>query len=102
LNRLDPRLIIIDSDFMMGNSSFIAIGLEDPSRDLNAYDPGSNPQVPVGTPSRMALERMAQSLRYKVSWLNWETLAPAERKSVGDYFRDGQRRRFTCTLRPVE
>jgi 2-polyprenyl-3-methyl-5-hydroxy-6-metoxy-1,4-benzoquinol methylase len=102
IHRLRPRLVIIDSEFMVATWPHIVLGFEDPAKDLNAYAANGETKVPVGTPSRGALEKMAESLNYKVDWLNWETVGETERGLVQGYFRAGPRRRFTCTLRPTK
>lgn len=99
IHRLSPRLIIVDSEFMTAPWPHIALVFEDTSKDLNstAYVAGQT-KVPVGIPSCAALERMASSLGYATEWQDWGRLPAGERGAVGDYFRSGPKRRFTCAL----
>jgi hypothetical protein len=100
IHRLRPRLVLIDSVFMVPNRPYVAIRVEDPMKDRSAFAFEGQKKMPVGVPSRLALQYMADSLDYKVQWLDWETVPPAERGPVRDYFRQRFSRRFTCTLRP--
>jgi Methyltransferase domain len=99
--RLKPKLVIIDSDFMMKPWPFISLVLEDPRKDVNAIAGNELGKVPIGIPSTSALELMASCLNYTVEWSDWETLAPGDRAPVSDYFRSDGRRRATCVLRPM-
>jgi hypothetical protein len=100
IHRLRPRLVLIDSVFMVPNRPFVTVRVEDPGKDRSAFAFEGQKRMPVGVPSRLALQYMADSLDYKVQWLDWEAVPPAERAPVRDYFRQRFSRRFTCTLRP--
>jgi len=54
-----------------------------------------------GVPSRGAMELMARALGFRIEWSDWNSLPKRERGAVRDYFRDGKKRRATCTLRPA-
>lgn len=102
IKELKPSLVVIDGEFMVAPWPHIALVMEDTRKDLNtlaAYD--GQIKAPIGIPSRKALEVMAHSLRFSVEWFDWSVVAPADRSPVFDYFRDGNKRRFTCALRPI-
>jgi hypothetical protein len=100
IDKLKPTNVIIDSEFMVAPWAFVAIFLEDTSKERNttAYH-ADQMKAPVGTSSRKALELMAKSLGYQTQWLDWESVDPDERRPVRDYYRQAKRRRFTCLLR---
>jgi SAM-dependent methyltransferase len=102
IHMLSPKLVIIDGEFMTGNRPIIVLGIEDPSKDLNATAAfvGQNRTV-KGVPTRPALELMADSLGYQVRWSDWNAVATEQRVGVSDYYRPGKMRRFTCALRPT-
>ncbi len=103
IHRLEPKLIIVDSEFMTAPWAHIAITSENTAKELNSTAHfESQTMAPVGTPSRSALEKMALSLNYKTEWLDWDKVPASERKGVKeDYYREGPKRRFTCSLRPM-
>ncbi|SDW86784.1 class I SAM-dependent methyltransferase [Roseicitreum antarcticum] len=99
---LQPRLVIIDGEFVRTENPFIHVAYEKTDKSLNAA-----PQVDgqttaiVGTPSVGALNRMAQALGFDVAWSPWLTLPDDQRRGVWDYFRNETIRRMTCSLRPT-
>lgn len=102
IHRLGPKLIIVDSEFMTAPWAHIAVNSENTAKELNSTAHfESQSMAPVGIPSRSALEKMATSLNYKTDWLDWDSVPKGERKGVReDYYREGPKRRFTCSLRP--
>ncbi len=102
IQRLQPRLILIDSEFMKGESPFIQLSKERTDKHLNAAPQIEGQEVAIkGTPSSVAMERMAEALNYRVHWLDWDRLAEADRIGVQDYYREGRMIRRTCALTPV-
>lgn len=101
IRALEPRLVVIDSEFMNHNNPMIQLVQEDATRDLNTlpYYPGQTATV-KGVPSRRAMEVMAASLGYDVEWIDWERLRRGQRQGVRDYFREGPMTRGSCILRP--
>ena len=102
IRRLKPRLILIDSEFMKGESPYIQLSKERVEKHLNAVAQIEGQEVAIkGTPSSVAMERMAEALDYQVRWLPWEGLPPSERVGVSDYFRETKMIRRTCALIPL-
>ncbi|CAN5533286.1 hypothetical protein BH10PSE7_BH10PSE7_03020 [soil metagenome] len=98
-NGFQPKKIIIDSEFWLANWPMVALMRESTGKNLNttAHVIGQS-VAPVGYPSRPALELMADTLGYQVSWSQWENIPREGRGPVFDYFRPEKYRRFTCTL----
>lgn len=102
IRKLKPRLIIIDSEFFKGEAPFIQMSKERTDKHLNAVAQIEGQEVAIkGTPSSVAMERMAEALMYRVHWLPWEKLKPDERTGVQDYYREGRMIRRTCALTPI-
>lgn len=105
ITRLNPRLIIIDSEFSMDPDPVVRIVREKTSNQLNsiAHVP-DQARAPVGIPSKAALEVMAASLGYGVEWADWETIEPRRRRGLASYYREPPewKRRDTCALRPIQ
>jgi hypothetical protein len=104
IKQLSPRLVIIDSEFFRSPDAAVRMQVEETDNALNSieHEPGQE-QAPVGFPSQAAVEMMANSLGYDVTWADWETLPHDERDGLFAYFREEQRhwkRRNTCALRP--
>jgi Methyltransferase domain len=101
IHRLRPRLVLIDSVFMVANRPYIAIRLDNPVKNRSAFAFDRQKKMPVGVPSRLALERMADSLEYSLEWLDWKTVPQTDRHAIKDYFEPRHfSQRFTCMLRP--
>ncbi len=103
LRDLDPKLIIIDSEFIQRDNPVIQLVKERTDIDINAA-----PQIPnqktavVGIPTFRAMDVMAEALDYELEWADW-TIVPQEHHWLApEYFRPatGQRRRATVALRP--
>ena len=103
VSRLQPELVIIDSEWLIHDGPMIRVVLEDTRKILNAIanDPGQV-MAPKGVPSRGALEMMAGTLGYRTEWMDWDQLPRRRRRPVADYFRTppAHNRRGTCALRP--
>lgn len=102
LMALKPRLIIVDTLLTLSPHPIIFLMREDSDARLNAISQqGVDKQIPVGYPSRLAIEMMVDSLGWRVDWQDWNTLPQEERAPcIQDYFRSGKPRRFTFSLWP--
>lgn len=103
IRQLQPRLIIIDSEFNLSPEATIRLVSEPTSSHLNSIAHVADQAVaPVGIPSRRALEMMARSLGYGVTWADWESVPRPERGGLKSYYRAAPewKRRYTCALRP--
>lgn len=104
VRRLQPGLVVIDSEFSLSARPVIRLATEATDSHLNSVAHQEGQVVaPVGIPSRSAMELMATSLGYAVEWADWETVPTAQRGGLKAYYRDGRawKRRGTCALRPV-
>lgn len=101
VHALKPRLVIVDSEFMLRPNPMIQLATERTDKDLNAYPafPGQTRAV-IGTPSKKAMEAIAASFDFTTEWIDAEALFGDDRVGVQDYFREGLRRRAACRLRP--
>lgn len=102
--RLEPRLVVIDSEFFMSPDPVVRIIRETTDQKLHsiAHVPGQV-KAPAGIPSRAALESMADTLGYGVEWADWERLPQRRRRGLASYYREAPewKRRDTCWLRPL-
>ncbi len=99
IRRLKPKIIIIDSEFIMVENAIIQVLTEITDNPLHAtpeYDQQN--LITVGVPSRHAIEFMAETLDYEVSWLQSGLLLGDERVGMHDYFRPGRKQRGVCVL----
>ncbi|MGB7318528.1 MAG: class I SAM-dependent methyltransferase [Planktotalea sp.] len=100
---LQPKVIIIDSEFITKDNPMIQLARERTDNVLNATG-----QVPeqhetlIGIPSTGAIERMASVLNYQLVWSDWDALPQENRRGLRDYFRNTPKRRRTCALYPLE
>lgn len=99
IKKLKPRLIIVDSEFVVAKNSIIQITAERTDNPLNAvgYTLGEE-KVLVGTPSTGAVERMAEAIGYKTIWPDFDHQLGVAGAGMKDYLRDGRKRRKTCYL----
>jgi len=102
VKQLSPRLVIIDSEFLVRDAPLIRLATERTGSHLNSISHETGQDVaPIGVPSRPAVEMMAGSLGYDVTWADWDSLPRGRRQRVHDYFRANHwKRRGTCALRP--
>jgi 2-polyprenyl-3-methyl-5-hydroxy-6-metoxy-1,4-benzoquinol methylase len=105
VQRLGPKLVIIDSEFAVYKQPMIKLIYEDTRKFLNtiAHTEGQL-KAPIGIPSFRAMEVMAESLGYDVEWADWMSVPEDKRDGLNEYFRtreDSDRRRSTCALRPA-
>jgi hypothetical protein len=101
IHQLRPKLVIVDSVFLVEKDPIIRIGYEETANDLASISQIENQKKAViGVASQSALEHMAGALDFNVEWLSWDTVPKKDRIGVEDYYRAGRSRRFTCALRP--
>ncbi|MGR3491516.1 MAG: hypothetical protein ACU0DW_05610 [Shimia sp.] len=103
IKQLDPKLIIIDSEFARkANGPILRFAREKVDNHLNTIDRGSGTgEELVAVPSFKLMDTMAEVMGYEVEWVDWTKLPPAKREGVHDYFRSGDalRKRATVALR---
>ena len=102
VRRMQPGLIIIDSEFIQADNAMIQVLMEEVSNPLNAVTdvPGQTHTV-VGVPSQRATEFMAGALGYDITWIDQALILGADRRGMHDYFRAGRKVRHCCALTPV-
>lgn len=102
VRRLQPSLIIIDSEFIRADNAIVQVLKEEVSNPLNAVTdvPGQTHTV-VGVPSLRATEFMAEALGYELTWIDHAMILGDDRRGMKDYFRDGRKVRHTCALTPA-
>jgi len=101
LRQLDPKLIIIDSEFIFNDAAMVRIVRERTDNPLNATAHFSGQQIVAkGVPSRGAMQVFADTLGFDLVWDDWDRLNKDERNGVADYYRQRSLRRATCALRP--
>lgn len=99
--RLNPKLIIVDSEFMLRGAPMIQLVRERTDNILNAAPQVEGQQVAIkGVPSFAAMEVIADALGYDCHWSDWNRLPKDQRDGVGDYYRPTRMRRATCGLVP--
>ncbi|MFC2968756.1 class I SAM-dependent methyltransferase [Acidimangrovimonas pyrenivorans] len=102
LRRLQPKLVIVDSEFIRRPNPMIQLVKERTDNVLNAAPQIEGQKVAVkGVPSFKAMELMAEALDYRIDWVDWDARPANRRAGVGDYYRDTKMRRATCALRPL-
>lgn len=102
LRELKPKLVIVDSEFVMRENAIVLLVQERTDLHLNAAPQYPGQKVAIkGVPSFPAMEMIAGALNYDIEWSDWDRLAASERAPVSDYFRprQKQKRRATCALR---
>jgi hypothetical protein len=104
IHRLEPRLIIVDSEFYLSDEPTIRLFRESTDAVLHsiAHIPGQQ-RTPSGIPSKAAFTWMTDSLGYTIEWADWQKMAD-QRGGIRSYFREPPewKRRDTCALRPVD
>lgn len=100
---LRPRLVLVDSEFLVASNPMVQILHEATHKDVNATALFEGQAVTlVGVPSMGAMEAMAGVLGYRTEWSDWDVLPKDERHWLHDYYRPGRKRRMTCALRPAD
>lgn len=99
IRRLEPRLVIIDSEFIKADNAIVQVLKEEVSNPLNAVGEVEGiTHTVVGVPSQRATEFMAEALGYTLDWIDHEMILGTNRAGMKDYFREGRKARFTCAL----
>lgn len=99
--KLRPKLIIVDSEFMLRDAPVIHLIRERTDNILNAAPQVEGQEVAIkGVPSFAAMNVIADALGYDILWSDWTSLPVGQRGGVGDYFRETKMRRGTCALVP--
>ncbi len=99
--KLKPKLIIVDSEFMLRDAPMIQLVKERTDNILNAAPQIAGQEVAIkGVPSFAAMEVIAEALGYDTIWSDWNSLPTYNREGVGDYYRPAKMRRATCALVP--
>lgn len=90
---LQPKTIVIDSEFSMAKSSLVELWKEPthPADATIAAVAGQTYSI-VGRMSRLAMETLASAYNYNVEWCDW---ALDNTESCADYV---EGRRTTCIL----
>ena len=102
LRDLKPKLVIVDSEFVMRDNAVVLLVKERTDLHLNAAPQYPGQEIAVkGVLSFPAMEMIAKALNYDLEWSDWDRLAKSEKGPVNDYFRpqQKQKRRATCALR---
>lgn len=101
VSSLEPRLVIIDSEFIEVDNAMIQVVTEDTSNPLNAIPQvhGQSRAV-IGIPSTRAVEFMASALGYELEWINKDAVFGTDHDQIHDYFRNHRKVRSTCYLTP--
>lgn len=100
--KVQPRLVIIDSEFARRPGPVIALVRERTDVHLNAIPARAGQNMRVkGVPSRAAMEIMAEDAGFRLEWIDWDDVPEGHRTGVADYFRAGPMRRASCILRPA-
>lgn len=99
--RLNPRLIIVDSEFVLQPGPVVHLIRERTDKVLNATAQVPGQRLAIkGVPSRTALIGMADALGYDADFADWSVVPQAARTPVREYYRVAGMRRGTCVLRP--
>ena len=99
LRRLQPKLIIVDGDFLQRPGAVIQLSRERTDKPMNALPQVAGQDEAVkGILSFRAMDVMADCLAFDLAWSDWEALE--DRSGVADYFRQKGARRGSCVLRP--
>lgn len=102
VKQLGAELVIIDSEFYLHPDPVIRFATESTDSHLNTIAHDRDQDIaPVAVPSAAALETMATSLGYDVTWADWESVPVSERGGLRSYYRTAPswKRRDTCALR---
>ena len=102
LGKLQPKVIIVDSEFALDTGPVIALFDGEDVEDMDAMSNPwhTNPPL-VGLPSQEALKAMGLSIGYQCDWIDWGKLGLDDRPPVREYFRNERRRRFTCLMHSI-
>lgn len=102
VRQLEPKLVIIDSEFIEADNAMIQLVKESTDNVLNSI-----PQIEgqgkaiIGIPSKRALESMSEALAYELNWIDKRIVFGDDREGLHDYFRNHRKVRSTCYLTPI-
>ena len=100
--RLKPKLVIVDSEFLLRPAPIMMLISERTSNVLNAIPQFEGQDRALkAVPSFKAMEKIAEALGFGIEWHDWANRAPDDRRGVSDYYREKDMRRGTCVLRPL-
>lgn len=103
ITQLNPKLVIVDSEFIKADNAIIQVLKEEISNPLNAVsDVEGVTHTVVGIPSQRAMEFMADALKLELTWVDHDFILGADREGMKDYYRPGRKSRFACALAPVD
>lgn len=102
VRKLQPKLVIVDSEFMLRPAPMMMLKTERTSNVLNAIPQYDGQERAIkAVPSFKAMEKIAEALAFDCTWVDWEARAKDNRRGVSDYYREKDMRRGTCALRPL-
>ncbi|PVA07064.1 class I SAM-dependent methyltransferase [Thalassorhabdomicrobium marinisediminis] len=102
VRKLNPRLVIVDSEFMLRPAPMMMLKTERTSNVLNAIPQYDGQERAIkAVPSFKAMNWIAEALGYQTEWIDWNARAEDDRRGVSDYYREKEMRRGTCALRPI-
>lgn len=102
VRKLQPKLVIVDSEFMLRSAPIMMLRTEDTSNILNAIPQYEGQERAIkAVPSFNAMEHIAYGLAYDTEWVDWDARPENDRVGVSDYYREKDMRRGTCVLRPI-
>ena len=100
--KLQPTLIIVDSEFIKADNAIVQVLKEEISNPLNAVsDVEGITHTVVGVPSKRTMEFMADALRHDLTWVDHDLILGDNRAGMKDYYRDGRKARYACALTPM-
>lgn len=98
---LTPKLVILDSEFVLRPSPVIQLVKERTDNILNATPQYEGQEQAVkGVPSLQAMELMAAGSGYDLDWVPLDHIPKSGRRGIKDYFKTDTACRATCVLRP--
>jgi 2-polyprenyl-3-methyl-5-hydroxy-6-metoxy-1,4-benzoquinol methylase len=101
ISKLQPALIIIDSEFIKADNAMVQVLKEEISNPLNAVSQVKGiTHTVVGVPSQRATEFMADALALDLNWVDHDLILGQDREGMKDYYREGRKARFSCALSP--
>lgn len=101
ISAVKPKLVIVDSEFLNRPGPIIQLIRERTENPLNAMPEFDGQDVVVkGVPSFSAMELLAETTGFDLTWNNVRDIPRPERVGVWDYYRRTNKRRATCFLRP--
>lgn len=101
VRKLKPKLVIVDSEFLLRPGPIMMLISERTSNVLNAIPQYEGQERALkAVCSFKAMDMMAEALAYDIEWHDWDAIPENARKGISDYYRPKDKRRGTCVLRP--